>query len=68
MLNDDGVLTIAENDERHPRILARSLADIARARGRVAEAAEWERKYDAVRAELKRRAGGPNDGKTGTTF
>jgi hypothetical protein len=36
-----------------------ALADIARARGDAAQAAEWERKRDAVRAELKRRAQGP---------
>ncbi len=35
------------------------LADIARARGNAAQAAEWERKRDAVLEELDRRARGP---------
>jgi len=39
-----------------------TLADIARARGDAAQAAEWERKRDAVRAELQRRARGPGGG------
>jgi len=34
------------------------LSDIARARGDSAQAAEWERKRDAARAELERRAQG----------
>ncbi len=34
------------------------MANIARARGDTAQAAEWERKRDAVRAELERRARG----------
>lgn len=35
-----------------------TLADIAHARGNVDEAAVWEQKRDALRAELERRAGG----------
>jgi tetratricopeptide (TPR) repeat protein len=35
-----------------------ALADIARARGEAAQAGEWERKRDAARAELERRARG----------
>ncbi len=35
------------------------LADIARARGDATAAAEWEAKRDDLRAELRRRAGGP---------
>ena len=38
------------------------LALIARARGDAAQAAEWERKRDAVLAELERRAQGPGGG------
>jgi tetratricopeptide (TPR) repeat protein len=37
-----------------------TLAEIARARDREAEAVEWEHKRDEVRAELKRRAQGGN--------
>jgi len=39
-----------------------TLADIARARGDEAQAAEWQRKRDAVLEEQKRRAAGPGDG------
>jgi tetratricopeptide (TPR) repeat protein len=38
------------------------LARIARARGDAAQAAEWERKRDAVLEELERRAQGPGGG------
>jgi tetratricopeptide (TPR) repeat protein len=39
-----------------------ALADIARARGDAAQAAEWERKRDTVLEELQRRAQGPGGG------